>query len=189
MVSAPGLRVTLAAAVLAVAALGGCVGEGGEGRFSGPPQVGDPIPDFAAPSLATGDTVSLASLRGRPVVVNLWATWCAPCRHETPYLQSVYERYRDRGLQMVGVTVDGRSATDAALGFLEEMGVTYIQLHDPAMRSLDVFQVIGLPATYVAAADGRLLFAGNRPVGEGDQAFESAVEAAVESASSAEGRP
>src|SRR5262245_61257136 len=48
-------------------------------------------------------TLDLASLRGKPVVVNFWASWCAPCKDESPYLQSVYERYRDRGLVVLGV--------------------------------------------------------------------------------------
>lgn len=174
-------RALALAAAWAAAVLGAtCGGDASEGRFSGPPQVGDEAPAFAAPSLATGDTVSLASLRGRPVVVNLWATWCPPCRHETPYLQSLYERYQDDGLRIVGITVDGRSAADDARAFLDEMGVTYTQLHDPAMRSLDVFRVIGLPATYVIDAEGIVRFAANRPVFEGDEPFESAIEAALE---------
>lgn len=137
-------------------------------------------PSFAAATLGGGDTVSLASFRGRPVVVNLWATWCPPCRNETPYLQAIYERYRDRGLEVVGITVDGRNAADDAREFLESLDVTYTQLHDPAMRSLDVFKVIGLPATWVLDAGGRIRFAANRPVSEGDEAFESAVEAVLE---------
>lgn len=171
-----------AVAVLLSLVAAACSGEKSGNRFSAPPQVGEEAPAFAAPSLLTGDTVSLASLRGRPLVVNLWATWCPPCRHETPYLQSVYERYRDDGLRVAGITVDGRSAADDARAFLEEMGVTYIQLHDPGMRSMDVFRVFGLPATYVIDAEGRIVFAGNRPVFEGDEPFESAIEAALESA-------
>jgi peroxiredoxin len=173
--------VTRTVALLGIAAAVAC-GDGGEGRFSGPPQVGDEMPAFGAPSLTTGDTITLASLRGKPLVVNLWATWCAPCRHEMPYLQSLYDRYRDQGLQMVGITVDGRSAVAQARGFLEETGVTYLQLHDPAMRSTDVFRVIGLPATYVVDAEGRIRFAGNRPVFEGDEVFEAAVAAVLENA-------
>jgi peroxiredoxin len=145
--------------------------------------VGEPAPAFAAPSLISGDTVSSESFGGRPVVVNLWATWCPPCREETPYLQSVYERHREEGLQMVGITVDGRSAADAAREFLDESEVTYLQLHDPSMRILDVFKVIGLPATYVFDADGTVRFAGNRPVFEGDPEFEGAIAAVLEPAS------
>lgn len=154
-------------------------GERAAGRESLPPGVGAEVPAFAAPSLATGDTVSLASFRGRPVVVNLWASWCVPCRRETPYLESVYERYRARGLEVVGVSVDGPGAADDARAFVKEMGVTYTQLHDAAMRSLDVFGVMGLPATWVVDATGRVRFFGNRPVAEGDEPFEAAVEAVL----------
>lgn len=167
----------------AILILAGCAGEGADGRFAGPPQVGEEAPAFAAPTLSTGDTVRLESLRGQPVVLNLWASWCAPCRHEMPYLQSLHERHRDEGLLVVGVTVDGRSSADDAQAFLDDVGVTYMQLHDPAMRSMDVFKVIGLPATYVIDAEGRIRFAGNRPVFEGDEPLESAIEAALDGSS------
>lgn len=164
-------------ALMAVLFGASCDGESGLGA---PPQIGEPAPAFAAPSLATGDSISLASLRGHPLVLNLWATWCPPCREETPYLQSVYDRHRGAGLQMVGITVDGRSAAETAREFLREAGATYPQLHDPAMRALDVFKIIGLPATYVLDAEGILHFAGNRPVFEGDEVFEGAVAAVLE---------
>jgi len=167
------------AVVAAVFAVLSAACAGGDG-FGGPPQVGEPAPPFAAPSLIDGDTVSIASLQGRPLVVNLWATWCPPCREETPYLQSIYDRHRDAGLQMVGITVDGRSAAGAAREFLEQSGATYLQLHDPGMRVLDVFKVIGLPATYVFDSEGIVRFSGNRPVFEGDAEFEGALAAVLE---------
>jgi peroxiredoxin len=154
-----------------------CAGDTGLGASA---RVGAVAPAFAAPSLETGDSVSLASFRGSPLVLNLWATWCPPCREETPYLQSIYERYRGAGLQMVGVTVDGRRAAETAREFLREVGATYAQLHDPTMHVSDVFQIIGLPATYVIDAEGILRFAANRPVFDGDEAFEGAVEAVLE---------
>lgn len=139
------------------------------------------MPDFAAPRLGSdGDSLALADLRGRPYVLNLWATWCPPCRAETPYLQSLYEDFSPRGLEMVGVTVDNRGALDQARDFLDEAGVTYIQLHDPAMRSMDLLSVLGLPATWVVDAEGVVRFARNGPVMEGDPAFEGAIEEAVE---------
>jgi thiol-disulfide isomerase/thioredoxin len=63
----------------------------------GVPTTGRPVPAFQAMSLE-GDTVSLADLVGSPVLLNLWATWCVPCRRETPYLQGVHERFGPRGL-------------------------------------------------------------------------------------------
>jgi thiol-disulfide isomerase/thioredoxin len=127
-----------------------------------------------------GDTVSLASLRGAPVLLNLWATWCVPCRRETPFLQSVHERYASSGLQVVGVTTDTRAAIDDVHAFLEEFGVTYRVLHDPDARSMDLFSAIGLPATYLIGSDGVIRWAHLGEVREGDRAFERALAEVLE---------
>ena len=96
-----------------------------------PPQVGDPAPEFQAMSLDGERSVALGDYVGRTLLVNIWATWCAPCRQETPYLQSVYEENQERGLMIVGVSVDSPSALDLVNEFLEEMGVTYDIVLDP----------------------------------------------------------
>ena len=159
--------------LLAFLPLTGCQGQ--DGASGGPPRVGDPVPQFRAPSL-DGDTVALADLEGSPYLLNLWATWCPPCRHETPFLQSVWEENRDRGLRVVGVTVDTRSALDQARAFLDEAGADYLQLHDPSMSVMDLFAVPGLPATFLVDADGVIRFARTGPVMEGDAGFEAAVD-------------
>jgi peroxiredoxin len=141
-------------------------------------EVGNPAPPFAAVTLA-GDTVSLESLRGSPVLLNLWATWCAPCRRETPFLQTVHERYGGQGVQVVGVTTDSRAAVPDVQAFLDEFGVTYRILHDPDARSMDVFSAIGLPATYLIARDGTVLWMRLGEVREGDPDFEAALVRAV----------
>jgi peroxiredoxin len=156
------------------------------GRESLPARVaaGSPAPSFAAVTLH-GDTVSLESLQGAPVLLNLWATWCAPCRRETPFLQTVHEKYAPRGLQVVGVTTDTRAALPDVEDFLHEFGVTYLILHDPDARSMDLFSAIGLPATYLIGRDGIVLWARVGPVSEDDRDFEKALDEAVESASRA----
>ena len=141
-----------------------------------PPQVGDPAPDFQAVSLDGGRTVALADYAGQTILVNLWATWCAPCRFETPYLQSVYEENQERGLMIVGVSVDSPSALDSVKDFLEEMGVTYDILLDPDMVSTDVFAAIGLPASFLIDGDGVVRFTRLGPIAEGDPAFLEALE-------------
>lgn len=146
----------------------------------GPPRVGEPIAAFAATSFATGDTVSLESLRGQPVLLNLWATWCAPCRYETPYLQSLYERYQDRGLEMVGVSIDSPGNADLAMDFLAEHGVTYIQLHDPDQLSMDVYSVLGLPATFLIDSEGVVRLTRPGPVLETDSEFTDLIETLLE---------
>jgi len=143
------------------------------------PAAGSLAPAFQAANLE-GDTVSLKSLEGNPVLLNLWATWCLPCRRETPYLQDVHQRFGSRGLQVVGVSVDSRSGRRDVDAFLQEFGVTYQILHDPEMRSMDVFAAIGLPATYLIGRDGTVLWRRIGPVEEGDIEFERALEDAVQ---------
>ena len=141
-----------------------------------PPQVGDLAPEFQAVSLDGERTISLADYSGRTVLVNLWATWCAPCRQETPYLQSVYEENKERGLMIVGVSVDSPSALDLVNEFLEEMGVTYDILLDPEMVSTDVFFPIGYPASYLIDGEGVVRFTRLGPIVEGDPAFLETLE-------------
>lgn len=144
-----------------------------------PPRAGDPAPDFEAIALEDGETVSLADFRGSTVLVNLWATWCGPCRFETPYLQSVYEEYQGRGLKIAGVSVDSRGSLDAVEQFLADNGVTYDILLDPDMVSTDVFAAIGLPASFLIDADGMIVFSRIGPILEGDPEFLGALEDAL----------
>jgi cytochrome c-type biogenesis protein len=154
----------------------------GEGReVLERPETGRPAPAFQALGLA-GDTVSLESLRGSPVLLNLWATWCAPCRQETPYLQSLHEKFAERGLRVVGISVDAFGARRDVQDFMKEFGVTYQILHDPAMRSMDVFAVIGLPASFLIGRDGTLRWMHLGPVESGDAGLEQALAAALASA-------
>lgn len=173
-------RLPIVALLAAGLAAGGC-GADGDGSRTGPPRQGDPLPPFTAATLS-GDTVSLRDLEG-PLLVNLWATWCAPCRAETPYLQSIHEAYHDQGLKVIGITVDDRGARASVDRFLEEFGVTYGILHDPSMGSMDVFGAIGLPATYLVDREGTIAWARLGPVMEGDPVFEEAVRRVVEPAS------
>jgi peroxiredoxin len=138
--------------------------------------VGDQAPAFEATSLDGERTVALTDYAGQTILVNLWATWCAPCRLETPYLQSVYEENKDRGLMVVGVSVDSPSALDSVNDFLEEMGVTYDILLDPGMVSTDVFAAMGLPASFIIDGDGVVRFTRLGPIAEGDPAFLEALE-------------
>jgi peroxiredoxin len=134
------------------------------------PVVGEPAVDYAATTL-DGDTVSLTGLRGEVVLLNLWATWCVPCRTETPYLQAVSEEYRDRGLRIVGVSQDVGDANADIRAFVERYGVTYTILHDPQMRGLDLYRVNGLPGTFLIDREGVLRWMQYGPIREGDPAF------------------
>ena len=136
-----------------------------------PPRVGDAAPTLSATALDTGAQISLADYRGDVVLVNLWATYCAPCRFETPYLVSVYEEHADRGFKVVGITVDSNSALTSVKRFVEEMDVSYDILLDPEMVSTNVFAAIGLPATFILDRDGVIRFMQYGPILEGDPEF------------------
>jgi peroxiredoxin len=136
------------------------------------------VPDLVAMNL-DGDTISLQSLRGEVVLLNLWATWCAPCRHETPFLQSKYVEYRSQGFEIVGVSMDNRGATEAIEQFVQEYGVTYTILHDPMQMGLTSYRAIGLPATFLINRDGTLRWFLYGPVTEENELFVTAIEDAL----------
>lgn len=140
--------------------------------------IGQPAPDYAAATLA-GDSVALSELRGDVVLLNLWATWCAPCRHETPFLQSVFENYRDRGFHIVGVSQETRDAAGQIAEFTEEYGVTYTILHDTQLRGDRIYHAPGLPATFLIDREGVLRWLRYGPVDEQTDGFIASIEAAL----------
>jgi cytochrome c biogenesis protein CcmG/thiol:disulfide interchange protein DsbE len=112
-------------------------------------------PTFTLPRLDKDATLSLDSLRGKAVVVNFWASWCEPCKDEAPMLQAAYERYRDRGLVVVGVDVeDFRSDARA---FMRRYGMTYPVVHATNKRLVGSYGVTGYPETFFVDRAGRLV--------------------------------
>ena len=141
----------------------------------GPPQIGEAAPSFTAMTL-DGREVTLESLRGEVVLLNLWATWCTPCRMETPYLQEIYEEHRDQGFEIVGISMDTGDAADDVAMFVEEYEVTYTILHDGTMQPMDSYHVLGLPATFLLDREGVLRWVRYGPIPEGDPDFLRALE-------------
>jgi len=111
-------------------------------------------PAFALPDLQ-GKEVSLASLRGRVVAVNFWATWCAPCRQEIPDLARVYAANRDRCFEMLGVAEESGSR-EAVATAARELGINYPVLLDDQGRAGDAFRIPGYPRTYVIDHAGQI---------------------------------
>lgn len=164
-------------AVLALGLLVGC-GESLEPA----PHVGDALPDLTFATLSRTDSLSFAELEGRPVLLNMWATWCPPCREEIPFLQALHEEFGPRGLRVVGVSSDNAGAFDQVEEFLTSAGVTYENLLDPRSAAMDTFRLFGLPATYLVDAEGRIALVRPAPVSEADTVFMSTIEAIVSAA-------
>jgi cytochrome c biogenesis protein CcmG, thiol:disulfide interchange protein DsbE len=154
-------------------------GEGsGHLRAPSPVEVGRPAPAYSAVT-PNGDSVSLVSLRGKPVLLNVWATWCHPCRDEIPELQRLHERYRGRGLEIVGVSVDAGGTEEAIAAFARRYGMTYPIWRDPAERVSATFLVVGVPATFLIDRGGVLRWKKTGPIAEGDTALAAAIEQAI----------
>lgn len=100
-----------------------------------------------------GRPVRLADLRGRGVWINFWATWCPPCQAETPVLRDTYERYRDRGLSLVAISVQEASAADVR-AYAERYGLGYTIGADLAGEILRRYRVYALPTRFFVAPDG-----------------------------------
>lgn len=111
-------------------------------------------PDFELTALS-GDSISLEALRGRVVLVNFWATWCPPCRIEMPGFQRVYERKRDEGFTIVGISTDALGSARVT-AFLRERGITY----PVAMANRTVARDFGgantLPTSFLIDREGRI---------------------------------
>lgn len=137
------LRAGLLVAGLLVAGLG-AAGCGSDGAGSA-----QRLPDVELTDLASGEAVSAEAIGG-PAIVNLWATWCGPCRKEMPAFEAVSGEFGD--VRFVGVNQgDGG---DAAAEFLDEVGVTFDQYLDPDGELTNALRVAGLPATFVLDANG-----------------------------------
>jgi len=115
--------------------------------------VGDPAPAFDLVSL-TGERVRLADLQGNPLVLNFWASWCGPCREEMPDLQSVYQQYRDQGLQLYAINV-GESAV-AVEYFLRQIGVDLPVLLDLKDEAQESYRILPIPTTFFIDSAGMI---------------------------------
>lgn len=160
--------------LLALALMSGCGAEGPPR----PPAVGDEVPAYGAVSLGS-DSTSLEALRGQVVLLNVWATWCPPCREEIPVLQALHEEHSGDGLQVVGVSVDAAGEGDAVRRFAENFGVTFDIWLDPQERVSSTFRVTGVPTTLLIGRDGRLLWRHLGPVRGDDPAMLAEIEAAL----------
>ena len=121
-----------------------------------------PAPRFVLRRLDTEGKLALASLRGKVVVLNFWASWCVPCKTEAPRLEAAWRRWRAQGVVVVGV--DAQDFSGDARRFMRRYKLTYPNVHDGPGNLLEKYGVTGFPETYFVGRDGRLV--GERVQGE-----------------------
>jgi cytochrome c biogenesis protein CcmG, thiol:disulfide interchange protein DsbE len=152
------------AAFLVVLALVGLLGFGlltkGDSRVA----VGDPVPDRRLPVLDGEGEGAIADYRGRWVLVNLWASWCPPCREEAPALERFARAHRDAGVTVLGINVQDNS--DDALAFLREYPTSYPQLRSVGDERSSAFGATGVPENFLVDPRGRLALPWTGPVDE-----------------------
>lgn len=121
-----------------------------------PVGIGSEAPDFEALTLdAEPTTKTLEDYRGEVVLLNVWATWCLPCREEMPSLQRLHEALGGRGLKIVAVSIDrDENARQLILDFAREYGLTFEILHDPSGEIQRAYQTTGVPETFVIGREG-----------------------------------
>ncbi len=122
-------------------------------------------PDFTLKS-ESGENIRLEEQRGKVVMINFWASWCAPCRKEMPLLDDLYDRYKDAGFTLFGVNVEQNP--EAAKKFLEDVGVSFPILYDPESDVSRTYQVSAMPTTVMVDRDGEVRYV-NRGYKEGDE--------------------
>jgi len=145
---------------------------------SHPAKVGGPVPNFALKRLGTDGTLSLTSLRGKPAVINFFASWCAPCKAESKVLESAWQQYRGR-VNFVGI--DYHDVTTDGVRFLRAHDITFPTVQDGSGMVGDRYGLTGVPETFVVNAQGHLLthIAGTLTVKDNKSSFYDGIEAAL----------
>jgi cytochrome c biogenesis protein CcmG/thiol:disulfide interchange protein DsbE len=115
------------------------------------PVPGTPAPDFTLSlydeyQAGLPETIKLSDLRGKVVVMNFWASWCVECRKEADALEAIHQKYKDRGVVMLGV--DYLDTEPPALAYLQEFGITYANGLDVQQRIAKSYRITGVPETF-----------------------------------------
>ncbi len=124
--------------------------------------IGDPVPDRPLPVLGGKGERSIAHYRGEWVLVNLWASWCPPCREEAPALQRWWLAHRHRGATVLGINVQDNS--EDALAFLDRFHTTYPQLRSVGAERSEAFGSSGVPESFLVDPRGKLALIWRGPV-------------------------
>jgi cytochrome c-type biogenesis protein len=174
--------VKILVALALAAATSSCGDRTGDGAMR--VEVGAAAPTYAAVQL-DGAPISLADLRGQVVLLNVWATWCKPCREEIPALERLHQAHTASGLVVAGVSIDVLDDTARIAGFARDLGATYPLWHDRDDRVSLIFRAVGVPSTYLIDRAGILRWRHMGPVRSDDPALLTALQAALADSTSA----
>jgi len=112
------------------------------------------LPESSGGAGAEGARMSLAGLRGRPVLINFWASWCVPCQDEAPVIERIWQRVRERGAVVLGL--DTEDVTSDAQAFMRRYGMTYTSVRDGTDASKRAWELTGVPESFLIDKQGRI---------------------------------
>ncbi len=118
------------------------------------PRVERNAPGFSLQDIH-GNTVDLRDFRGKPILLNFWATWCEACKEELPSMQRLYETMKDQGVEVVAISID-RSNFDRIRKYVDQYNLTFPILLDPDQKVRKNYYIMGLPTTYLIDGEGKL---------------------------------
>lgn len=144
-------------------------------RSFAPLEAGDAAPLYSGVTLA-GDSVAIGGESNVVTLLNVWATWCVPCRKEMPDLEEIYQEFGSRGFQIIAVSID-QAGPERVQSFIDEVATTFPIVHDPQGRVEELYPSIGLPNTYLIDRSGTVIQAwlGPLPVAQARELIAEAI--------------
>jgi cytochrome c biogenesis protein CcmG, thiol:disulfide interchange protein DsbE len=120
-----------------------------------PVELGSEAPDFTAVTVDSAPRLkSLSDYRGQVVMVNVWATWCLPCRVEMPSIEALHQAYARKGFKVLAVSVDDPGHAETIRAFVRQYKLTFEILHDPEKKIVEQYDILGYPETFIIGRDG-----------------------------------
>jgi cytochrome c biogenesis protein CcmG/thiol:disulfide interchange protein DsbE len=120
-----------------------------------PIELGSKAPDFSAVTLDSAPrTKTLADYRGQVLMINVWATWCLPCRVEMPSIEALHKDFAPKGLKIVAVSIDDPGTEQTIRAFAKQYGLTFEILHDAKGAITEAYDITGYPETFIVGRDG-----------------------------------
>lgn len=141
-------------------------------------EMGAPAPPIVGTTV-TGETLALADLRGKVVLINVWATWCEPCREEMPELQALHARLSARGFLVLGVSIDARREAVTVRNTVSGFGLTYPVIHDADNRIGAPYKLVGYPASFLVDRQGVVRWRRDGLIKPNDPDLAAAIEQAL----------
>ena len=117
------------------------------------PFVGFQAPDFEVLN-SKGESVQLSDFRGKPVMLNFWASWCSPCRAEMPAMQNIYQEYRDQGFEILAVNSTSQDSIASATEFADELDLSFPILFDQSGNVTNQYKIQALPSSFFIDSNG-----------------------------------